>query len=350
MEKAFLSESMENKKECLTGDCPPMNEKVNPNIVKLSEGSGGREMHKLISEITSNLNRGGWEHNDEDSASLSIEGKKLLFTTDSYVVTPLFFPGGDIGKIAFCGTVNDLSVMGAKPLGISLGLIIEEGFPKEDLFKILKTIGQLSKETDIPVVTGDTKVMEKGSVDKIIINTSGVGLSQAILDKKLQTGDKIIVSGGIGEHGTALLAKRFELETSIKTDSKPIWEEINSIRNLIKKAKDITRGGLAAVLNEIAQKDKRQFLIYEEQIPLMNEVRALTEILGIELYSLACEGRFVCACSPEDEKAVLERLRKFNPMAATIGEVKEGNDVVVQTNFGKKILSMPSGNIVPRIC
>jgi hydrogenase expression/formation protein HypE len=214
----------------------------------------------------------------------------------------------------------------------------------------LKTIGQLSKETDIPVVTGDTKVMEKGSVDKIIINTSGVGLSQAILDKKLQTGDKIIVSGGIGEHGTALLAKRFELETSIKTDSKPIWEEINSIRNLIKKAKDITRGGLAAVLNEIAQKDKRQFLIYEEQIPLMNEVRALTEILGIELYSLACEGRFVCACSPEDEKAVLERLRKFNPMAATIGEVKEGNDVVVQTNFGKKILSMPSGNIVPRIC
>lgn len=341
---------MENKKECLTGECPPMNEKINPNVVKLSEGSGGREMHKLISEITGYVHQGKWEHTDDDSASFPIDGKKLHFTTDSYVVTPLFFPGGDIGKIAFCGTVNDLSVMGAKPIGISLGLIIEEGFPKEDLFKIMKTIGLLSKETNIPVVTGDTKVMEKGSVDKIIINTSGVGLSESILDTPLQAGDNIIVSGGIGEHGTALLAKRFELETSIKTDSKPIWEEIDSIRNLIKKAKDITRGGLAAVLNEIAEKDKKQFFIYEEQIPLMNEVRALTEILGIELYSLACEGRFVCACSPEHEKAVLEKLKKFNPMAATIGEVKEGKDVIVQTKFGKKILSMPSGNIVPRIC
>ncbi|MEK6946546.1 MAG: hydrogenase expression/formation protein HypE [Nanoarchaeota archaeon] len=341
---------MNNKKECPTGECPPMNEKVNPDVVKLSEGSGGKEMHRLISEIAGYLNQGKWKHTDEDSASLTINDKNLLFTTDSYVVTPLFFPGGNIGKIAFCGTVNDLSVMGAKPLGISLGLIIEEGFSKDDLLTIIKTIGELSKVTGIPVVTGDTKVMEKGSVDKIIINTSGVGMADFILDKPLRAGDKIIVSGGVGEHGTALLAKRFELETSIETDSRPLWEEINTIKNLIKQAKDITRGGLAAVLNEIAEKEKMQFIIYEEQVPLMNEVRALTEILGIEVYSLACEGRFLCICSPEHEKKVLEELKKFNPMATTIGEVKEGKDVVVQTKFGKKILSMPSGNIVPRIC
>ena len=193
-------------------------------------------------------------------------------------------------------------------------------------------------------------MMEKGSADKIIINTSGVGLANSVLDKTLHAGDKIIVSGGIGEHGTALLAKRFELETSIKTDSKPLCEEINTVKDIIKRAKDITRGGLAAILNEIAQKETKQFLIYEEQIPLMKEVRALTEILGIEIYSLACEGRFICVCSSENEKAVLEELKKFNPMAATIGEVKEGKDIIVQTKFGRKILSMPSGNIVPRIC
>lgn len=341
---------MENKKDCLTGKCPPIQESENLNVVKLSEGSGGKEMHRLISEMKSHLNQGAWLYTDEDSSCLNIKNNHLFFTTDSYVVTPIFFPGGNIGKIAFCGTVNDLAVMGARTLGISLGLIIEEGFPKEDLFKLLKTIGDLSKETGIPVVTGDTKIMEKGSLDKIIINTSGVGYADFVLDRPVEAGDKIIVSGGIGEHGTALLAKRFELEASITTDSKPLWEEVSSIKNFIKRAKDITRGGLAAVLNEIAEKEKKQFLIYEEHIPLKKEVRALTEILGIEVYSLACEGRFVCVCSPDNEKEVVEKLRKFNDMVSTIGEVKVGKDVIVQTRFGKKLLSMPSGNIVPRIC
>jgi hydrogenase expression/formation protein HypE len=266
------------------------------------------------------------------------------------VVTPIFFAGGNIGKIAFCGTVNDLAVMGAEPLGISLGLLLEEGLPKKDLHKVLKTIGDLSKKTGIPVVTGDTKVLEKGSIDKIVINTSGVGISKKILDTPTKVGDKIIVSGGIGEHGTALLARRFELETDIVTDSKPIWPEIKSISNLIKQAKDITRGGIAAVLNEIADKEGKQFLIQEEDIPLKEEVRALTEILGIEAYSLACEGRFVCICSAENEKEVLDKLQKHNKMAAVVGTVGEGKGVIVQTRFGQKILNTPSGNIVPRIC
>ncbi len=344
-----MSESMASEKKCLTGQCPPL-QKEDEQVVKLSEGSGGKEMHRLIAEATSHFSSGDWKHTDEDSSLLAVNQNNVLFTTDSYVVTPLFFPGGDIGKLAFCGTVNDLSVMGAKPLGISLGLIIEEGFSKSDLFAILKTIGELSKQAGIPIATGDTKVMERGSVDKLIINTSGIGVAQNVLDEQIEPGDKIIVSGGIGEHGTALLAKRFELESSVKTDSKPLWEEINSVVHLVKQAKDITRGGLASVLNEIAQKEKKQLTIIEESIPLLGEVRALTEILGIDAYSLACEGRFVCICSAKHADAAVEKLRVFNTMACVVGEVQDGSDVIVQTRFGKKILSMPSGNIVPRIC
>jgi hydrogenase expression/formation protein HypE len=349
MEKVYPSDNMTDEKKCPNGNCPCL-QKKDLHIVKLSEGSGGKEMHKLIHEIKSYFNLGQWRHTDNDSSFFKIKKNNLFFTTDSYVVTPIFFPGGDIGKIAFCGTVNDLAVMGAKPIGISLGLVIEEGFPKKDLFNIIKSIGDLSKETGVPIATGDTKVMEKGSVDKIIINTSGVGVADIVLDKKLEPGDKIIVSGGIGEHGAALLTKRFELESSIETDSKPIWDEIKSVVNIIKQAKDITRGGLAAVLNEVAEREDKQFIIYEEQIPLLKEVRVLTEILGIEVYSLACEGRFICMCSPEYEKKVLETLKKFNNMASVIGEIKEGKGVIVQTRFGKKILNMSSGNIVPRIC
>lgn len=348
---------MSDKKDpnCLTGKCPTPVERDISNV-KLSEGSGGREMQALISEFQGYFKDGGdWKNIGDDGASIEIGGKKVVMTTDSYVVTPIFFPGGNIGKLAFCGTVNDLAVMGAKPLGLSLGLVLEEGFKKKELFEVMETIGKLSRETGIPVVTGDTKVIERGGLDKIIINTTGLGIADPVLDEPAKAGDHVIVSGGIGEHGTALMAKRYELEASIETDSKPLWEEIQEIKTHIKQARDITRGGLAAVLNELAEKNKMQIFVEEESIPMHNEVRALTEILGIELYNLACEGRFVCVCSPEQGDAVLKKLKKFNPLASKIGEViRQAQDdsagVVVQTRFGKKILSMPSGNIVPRIC
>ncbi len=393
--------------------CPAPFFDADNGIVKLSEGSGGKETIRLISKFQSffysgkensmdysnkkeiignnenkNCNKNryanktkgkilyAWKNQSNDSATIKISNKYLAFTTDSYIVTPLFFPGGNIGTLAFCGTANDLSMMGAEPIGISLGIVIEEGFPKKDLFEIIKTIGDYSKKYKIPVVTGDTKVMEKGSLDKMIINTSGIGLADFVLDKKIEPGDKIIVSGSIGEHGAALLSKRFELSSGIKTDSKPLWEEINCIKGLIKCAKDITRGGLASALNELLinnenedaampNPDKKQninehknkstgnmILVYEEKIPLKKEVRGLCEILGIDIYSLASEGRFVCVCNKRNAEKAVKMLSKFDKSASIIGEVLEstGNAVVVKTMFGKRILNMPSGNIVPRIC
>jgi len=307
------------------------------DLVRLSEGAGGREMNSLIKKIRERFPKSNWKSTEDDSAHIQVNGK-LFFTSDSYVVTPIFFPGGDIGKIAFCGTVNDLAVMGAKPLGLSLSLIIEEGLPKEDLFKIIDSIAKLSKETGVPIVTGDTKVMEKGAVDKIIINTSGVGITDNPLTKEIKEGDKIIVSGSIGDHGAALLAKRFDIESCIITDSKPLWDEISKIAHLIKRAKDITRGGLAAVLNELCPCE-----LDEKLIPIKREVKSLTEFLGLDPFSLACEGRFVCVTNQPDK--VLELL----PDAKIIGEVTK-KDVVLNTGFGKRLLPVPSGNIVPRIC
>ncbi|PIN91548.1 hydrogenase expression/formation protein HypE [Candidatus Pacearchaeota archaeon CG10_big_fil_rev_8_21_14_0_10_32_14] len=346
---------MEKNEDCLTGQCPPINQDTNSRRVKLSEGSGGKEMQMLISSLIKDFDRSSWKNSLDDSANFQLPSGDFIFiTTDSYVVTPQFFPGGDIGKIAVCGTINDLVVSGADPLGLSLSLVIEEGFDKDKLEKIMKSISSISSQTKIPIVTGDTKVMEKGSVDGIIINTSGVGISKLPLDLPLEIGDKIIVSGSIGEHGAALLSKRYELESSIISDSKPLIDELKSIRHLIKKAKDITRGGLASVINEIAQNSKKDFLIEEKLIPVKKEVQALTDILGIEVYNLACEGRFICIASKENSTQVISILKKYNETASIIGEIiseSEGNPyVTIQTRFGKKILSMPSGNIVPRIC
>jgi hydrogenase expression/formation protein HypE len=341
-----------NKKneQCLTGQCPTPIER-NMHTIKLSEGSGGREMQTLIGTMRSRFEPSNeWAHSTDDGATFSLGDQHLVFTTDAYVVTPIFFPGGNIGKIAFCGTVNDLAVMGARPIGISLSLILEEGFSKEEFATIIETIGALSKETGIPIVTGDTKVVERGGIDKIIINTSGVGLATHVLEAPLIEGDAVIVSGGLGEHGAALLARRFELETTLETDCKPLHQELSAIGSLIKQAKDITRGGLAAILNELSERNSVAITVDEELVPLHDEVRALTEMLGIDVYSLASEGRFVCVAAPEHASQVLDTLRTFNAAAEQIGRVSVGRGVSVQTAYGKKILSMPSGNIVPRIC
>jgi len=321
-------------------------------VVTLAHGSGGKEMNELIQSFSFS-HHGAWKNYDNDAATLDIgHDQELVFTTDSFVVDPLFFPGGNIGHLAVCGTINDLAVLGAQPLGLSLGLVLEEGFPLDDLKKILTSINTLVQETKIPVVTGDTKVMERGKIDKIVINTSGVGVVKKndMLTKKIVPGDKIILSGGLGEHAVALLSKRFQYETTIVTDSKPILSEVQSVRHFIKTAKDPTRGGIASSLNEISQRYHVGMMLVEESIPAKPGVRKVTEMLGINLYELACEGRFVCVASDEHAKKVEKKLKQFNPDASIIGEIVRGDKVIIQSLLGKSILPVPTGRIVPRIC
>jgi hydrogenase expression/formation protein HypE len=325
---------------------------MDDDIVSLSEGSGGYEMAQLIASYNFS-NRGRWRSFDNDSATFDVGGGRvLLFTTDSFVIDPIFFPGGDIGRVAACGTINDIAVMGGRPLGLSLGLVIEEGFPKRDLARIIRSIDRVSLEAKVPVVTGDTKVMERGKIDKIVINTSAVGIARGedLLTKKIAKGDKVILSGGLGEHAVALLSRRFDYETRIVSDAKPLLDELSALKGMIRAAKDPTRGGIAAALNEICDRNKVGMLIREESVPAKREVRKVAEMLGINLYELACEGRFVCVAPEDKADAVLRKLRKFNPDASIIGEVTKGDKVVVDTILGRRIMPWPTGRIVPRIC
>ncbi|MFC2154678.1 hydrogenase expression/formation protein HypE [Candidatus Altiarchaeota archaeon] len=325
---------------------------MSDKAIGLAHGSGGKEMMKLIKSFGFS-DRGKWKNFDDDSATLDLgDGRILVFTTDSFVVDPIFFPGGDIGHLAVCGTINDLVVMGADPLGLSLSFVLEEGFSRKDLERIVDSVDKVAKDTGIPIVTGDTKVMEKGKVDKIIVNISGVGLADKkdLLTKKVEVGDTVVLSGGLGEHAVALLSKRFDYETSIVTDSKPLIEELRAVKTMIKVAKDPTRGGIAASLNELCERFGVGIIIDEESVPAKKEVRKVTEMLGINLYELACEGRFICICSQRGAHKVVKKLREFNPDATVIGEVIDDDKVLVQTMLGKRILPTPTGRIVPRIC
>jgi len=322
------------------------------DVVSLAEGSGGADMTELIDSFKF-TNRGRWGNWDNDAATVNIgASKRLLFTTDSYVVTPVFFPGGDIGRIAACGTINDLAVMGAEPLGLSVALVLEEGYPKRDLMRIISSIDKVSVACGVPVVTGDTKVMERGKVDGIVINTAGVGLASAksLLGRKPKVGDKVILSGGLGEHAVALLSRRFDFECDIVSDGKPILKEMRAVRGRIKLAKDVTRGGLAATTNEVCKKYGIGMLLDESRIPVKEGVRKAAELLGIDPYELACEGRFMCVAEHRNAKKVEGALRRFNREAAVIGEVTSGGDVIVQTFLGKRMMPQPRGRIVPRIC
>jgi len=290
---------------------------------------------------------------ESDFFSESAEGDfSLVFTTDAFIVDPLFFPGGDIGKIAVCGTINDLAVMGARPIGISLSLVMEEGFLFEDLKKIIGSINKVSQSSGVPVVTGDTKVTEKGKIDKITITTAGVGLAKKILaNGGAKTGDVIIVSGDLGEHTVALLAKRFNYRTKIKSDSRPLNIELRKVAPYLNACKDPTRGGLAANLAEMAEKSKVKIILDEKLLPYKKETLALSEILGIDFFSFASEGRFVASVSPKNAGKVLKILKKFNKEAKVIGRAEKGAGVYLKTGLGSlKQIEMPQGKLIPRIC
>ncbi len=327
--------------------------RINEQFIELDHGGGGYKSWELLREIRQILKfKGKWRNCEDDAAIFEIGKEKIAFTTDAFIVDPIFFPGGDIGKIAMAGTINDLAVMGAKPLGISLSIVIEEGFSKNDLMKIIESINKISRESEVPVVTGDTKVTEKGKIDKIEITTAGIGIARKIISNDgIKPGDEIISSGDLGEHAVTLLSKRFNYQTKIKSDSKPLNIELRKIGSYLNACKDPTRGGLAANLVEMAQKSKVKVVLREESLPYKKETIALSELLGIDIFSLASEGRFIAAVSPKNISRVLKILRRFNPEAKIIGEAERGKGVYLKTKLGSlRPIEMPSGKLIPRIC
>lgn len=335
--------------------------------ILLSHGAGGEMMNRLISDsILKNLslnNLGEVGLSDlDDGASISIGDKELVMSTDSYVVSPIFFPGGDIGKLAACGTINDISMMGAKPLALSLALIIEEGFETSELERIISSLDEVCKNTGVSVITGDTKVVQRGKLDKIVINTTGIGIAErgkVINDSHLSPGDKIILSGTVGDHGVSLLSFRegFGFETSLCSDVAPLWHMVEKALKVggITAMRDPTRGGLAATLNDFARKSNTGVVIHEDKIPLKPEVEAASRMLGIDPYTVANEGKAVIGVRADKAEEMLDVLRstKHGKNAEIIGEAidKYKGKVILETIVGgKRIMEPPVGDPVPRVC
>lgn len=296
-----------------------------------------------------------------DSAVFDPEPGRLAFTTDSFVVKPIFFSGGDIGRLAVCGTVNDLSVAGAKPLYLSCGFIIEEGFSMEDLERIAKSMADAANASGVKIITGDTKVVEKGFADDIFINTSGVGIvNKNYWTKKITAGDEIIITGTIAEHGTTIALERYNLKAkgNFKSDCAPmnhIIESLEEYMNNIKIMKDPTRGGIATSLNEIAEYAGTSIHIFEQNIPIRNEVLSLNELLGIDPLYLPCEGRVIIVVEKDKSQEILSQIRQLDngKDAQIIGYFEENKygQVFIENYFGgKRILAPLESDMLPRIC
>ena len=330
--------------------------------ILLSHGSGGKLSHDLIEKVFVPILANPILNKLDDSAVFELRGR-IAFTTDSYTVNPLFFPGGDIGKLAICGTVNDLSMSGATPLYISLAFIIEEGFPIADLKEVVNSISKAAAEAEVAIVTGDTKVVNKGSADKIFINTAGIGVVPQEIDISAANavpGDKIIVSGTIGDHGIAVLSQRegLKFQVPVQSDCAPLNKlvaEILEVSTSIHCLRDPTRGGLATTLNDFAEQSHVGIRIEEEKIPADKAVLAACELLGFDPLYIANEGKVAAVVASADADRVLAKMRqsKYGAKAAIIGEVVEDHDgqVVMKTRLGaSRIVDMPVGELLPRIC
>jgi len=328
--------------------------------ITLAHGSGGKLSHELICNFTKIIGNKILNELD-DSAVFTIGQNKVAFTTDSYVVNPIFFPGGDIGKLAVCGTVNDLAVCGAKPLFISSSLIIEEGLEKEILDKILLSMNKCAKEANVRIVTGDTKVVEKDSCDKIFITTSGIGIinrNKNLSRKNIKPGDKILINGAIGDHGFSVINARekFGFKAGFISDVAPLNDLIEKILTKdLKFMRDPTRGGIATTLNEFVENANFGIEIEEERIPIKKEVIAMSEILGIDPLYMGNEGKVVAVVSAKSSKEVLKRMKshRLGRKAAIIGTVTKENKgkVVLRTKVGtRRFVDMLTGEQLPRIC
>lgn len=336
-----------------------------PTIL-MAHGGGGRLMHQLIEKMFLSV-FGAPDRESHDAIVLSIPSDQIAFTTDSYVVSPLFFPGGDIGSLAVNGTVNDLAMAGARPLYLSLGLIIEEGLPMETLWRVVRSIKAAADLAQVQIVTGDTKVVDRGKGDGLFINTSGVGIlehSLKIVPSSIQVGDAILLNGDLGRHGIAVMAARAGLEfhTTITSDCAPLSSIVGELLQAgikIHCLRDLTRGGLASALNEIVSATNLTLNINESAIPVLEEVQGACELLGLDPLYIANEGRFVAFVAPEDLHRALEILRSDrvangeNITACEIGKVVESTTpaVVLNGKFGTiHFLDMLSGEQLPRIC
>ncbi len=331
------------------------------DMILLSHGSGGENTRRLIEEEI--LKYFGNEILNElyDSSIFENSGK-LAFTTDSFVISPIFFNGGDIGKLSIYGTINDLSVMGAKPLYLSVGFIIEEGLTFNEFRQILQSMKFASEECGVKIITGDTKVVEKGKGDKIFINTSGIGIIEERMDwrgREIKEKDVVIINGGIGEHGLCIMLQRLGIKTDaeVKSDLAPLNSLILPLLKIssgIKFMRDPTRGGVAGVLNEIAQKYNVEIEIDEESLPIKPWVKSASEILGIDPLYSANEGKVIIIADKKEEEKIMSFL-KTHPLgkdAKVIGEIKgKGRRVYLRTRIGtRRILDPLKKDLLPRIC
>lgn len=322
--------------------------------IGLRHGAGGKQMDELILSLTSSFPRGKWSGVFDDSAILDFAGSNLAFTSDSFTVKPLFFPESDIGALSLTGTLNDLYVCGADPLGVSMSLIVEEGFAKDDLLRIMDSAANVAKKEGIAIATGDTKVMGKGDIDGVIIATSAVGTCEKPLCGPVEMGDVILASRNLGDHEACLLALRFGYGTDLKSDCSPLGSIMRKIRERIKIAKDPTRGGLVSSLTTISQTHKVDITFCESDVPVDVRTRAICEMLGIDRYVLASEGALICVCKKEHAEGVLEDLRGFDENANIIGYVDKSSckpSLYARTPLGALRRVRPhQGTLNPRIC
>jgi len=331
--------------------------------IEMTHGSGGRAMASLIDEMFTQPFSNPLLEQKNDQAVFPVEAGRMVMSTDSFVISPLFFPGGNIGSLAIHGTVNDVAMSGAVPKYISVGFILEEGFPLIDLEKITISMADAAKEAGVQIITGDTKVVEKGKADGVFINTAGVGILSEnlhISGDNAQVGDKIIVSGTIGDHGVAIMSKRENLmfESEIISDSASlngmVAKMVEAVPN-IHVLRDPTRGGMSATLNEIAHQSKVGIRLFENDIPVQLAVISACEILGLDPLNVANEGKLIAICSPDKADELLHIMTQHpnGKNASIIGEVVEDTHyfVEMETSFGgRRIVDWLSGEQLPRIC
>ena len=334
--------------------------------IESAHGAGGKIMQRLLEEVVipsftrRKIGEIGLDEMD-DGATLQVAGANLIVCTDAHTIHPVFFPGGDLGILTACGTVNDLAVMGARPIAMTNTVIIEEGVEINTLRTILQSLDSIIEPLEIAMIAGDTKVMPPGTLDGIIMTTTGVGvpyLDHPIADNGAQDGDDIILSGPIGDHGTSLLAHRegLKFETDLISDVAPLWEPIRDCLDVggVHAMKDPTRGGTAVALNEIASKSGLEFELREELIPVRPAVQSLCNVLGLDPFHMSCEGTVVMTSDPDRTEEILAVLAKHETTkdAQVIGKVNKGKPrVVMKTTIGgRKIIQIPYGEPIPRVC